>query len=94
MTRPIEVKVDLEANASYVRYRRLVQDEHVDATHDLCADGSVAVDVDSGGNVLGIEVLGFDRETLEAAKRYAHEHRLAFPSDLAAVAPAGESLNA
>lgn len=86
MTLPIEVKVDLEANASYVRYRRLLPGEHVAETVDVVDDGSVAADVDARGNILGIELLGFNGDTMITAQKFASDHDLAFPRDLSGVA--------
>ncbi len=81
MTMPTEVKLDLEANAGYVRYRSLHVGEHVARTVRLSED--VAVDFDATGAVLGIEILAFDSDVLEAARRFAVSKSLAFPRDLA-----------
>lgn len=78
---PINVKVDLEANAGYVQY----SSGSVARTVDVWDDGQVAADVDADGKVLGIEVLAFDEETLSRARSYAHERGLAFPAHLEGV---------
>lgn len=52
-------------------------------TIDLTETGSVAYDVDAAGNVVGIEILGFDHpERVEIASAFAAGHDLAFPRDL------------
>ena len=78
MTKPISVKVDLNANAGYIRYA----EGKVAGTLDVWSDGWVAADLDDDGRVLGIEVLSFDDETLGHAKKYAQSQGLAFPAHL------------
>ena len=90
MNSPIEVKVDLEANASYVRYRRLLPGEHVASSVEVDGDGAVVADVDADGGLIGIEVLGFDSETLDAAQSYARERLVRFPRNLVGVTPTDE----
>lgn len=80
MRMPISVKVDLEQRLGYVYYAK---EPKVAETIDAWQGGRVAVDVDDCGDVVGIEVLALDHETLEHAKAYAAEHGLAFPVDLA-----------
>ena len=75
MINPETVEVDREVEAAYVRYAKGVVAETV----DVWEEGTVAADVDAAGNVLGIEVLGFDDETLWHARAFAQEHDLAFP---------------
>lgn len=79
MQKPISVKLDLEAEAGYVRYA----EGDVAGTLDVWSDGTVAADLDDAGKVLGIEVLDFDDETLRAARSFAHNRGLSFPEDLA-----------
>ncbi len=81
MTLPTEVKVDLEANAGYVRYRALPAGDRVARTVRL--SGDIAVDFDTADAVLGIEILAFDADVLEAARQFAGSRGLAFPRDLA-----------
>jgi len=78
MTKPLGVRVDLEANAGYVSYRL----GEVAGTLDVWHDGRVAADLDDAGNVLGIEVLGFDDKTLAQARMFAEDRGLAFPQHL------------
>lgn len=78
MIKPVGLRVDLETDAAYIRYA----EGEVAGTIDVWQDGWVAADVDSAGRVLGIEVLDLDVETLERARRFAHEHELAFPDHL------------
>jgi hypothetical protein len=80
MKRPIEVSIDLEAGAGYVEY---LADAEIVGTLDIWRDGQVAADLDDAEQVVGIEVLGFDEETLARARSFAHEHGLAFPENLA-----------
>ncbi|MFN2529641.1 MAG: DUF2283 domain-containing protein, partial [Candidatus Baltobacteraceae bacterium] len=78
MTEPTNVKVDFQAKAGYVRYR----EAQATNTIDVWEDGAVAVDLDDTGNVVGIEVLALDGETLAQAQKYAAAHDLAFPAHL------------
>jgi uncharacterized protein YuzE len=80
--RPVEIRIDTESNSAFVRYSAS-EDVDVEETVDLDPTGSVAVDVDAAGAVLGIEILdAADPESLAIAARYASEHGLAFPRDL------------
>lgn len=58
MTPYMEVKIDLEAKATYIRLR------HSDVAHTQRFDGaeSVLVDLDDKARLIGIEILGFDTE--------------------------------
>ena len=76
MTVPNNVELDLDAKAGYIR------DGEIAGTVDVWRDGRVAADVDADGNVLGIEILSFDAETLSKARTYAMEHGLAFPANI------------
>lgn len=75
MIKPETVEVDGEVEAAYIRYTR----RDVAETIDVWGEGTVAADVDSIGNVIGIEVLSFDEQTLSHARVFAQEHDLAFP---------------
>ena len=81
MTSPISIRVDLQAKAAYINY----SDEAVVDTIDVWEDGQVAADIDMNGKVIGIEVLGFDDETLRQAHAYAEKNGLGFPANLAGV---------
>jgi hypothetical protein len=79
MQNPLRVKVDLEANAGYVRYpssggQRFARNERLSQ--------DVVIDFDTDSQVLGIELLAFDDEALGVARRFAEAHDLGFPRDL------------
>ncbi len=78
MMHPIDVEIDEEAGAGYVRYSK----GDVAETVEVWEEGTVAADVDSRGNILGIEVLGFDEEILSHARAFASENDLVFPERL------------
>jgi hypothetical protein len=78
MTLPIAIEV--HEGAGYVRYR----DDEVASTIDLMESCSVAADVASNDDVIGIEILDIaSDDQLEVAKRFALERGLGFPRDLA-----------
>lgn len=80
MRQPLNVRTDLSVRAAYVEYGTAASIE----TIDLTETGSVAYDVDAGGNVVGIEILGFEHpERVELARKFAAGRDLAFPRDLA-----------
>ncbi len=78
MIHPIDVEIDHEADAGYIKYSR----GEVAETIEVWKEGAVAADVDSSGNILGIEVLGFDEELLSRARAFASENDLIFPERL------------
>lgn len=82
MIKPISVDADLDALAAYVRYSQAA----IANTIDVWKDGQVAADVDDAGNIVGIEVLAFDKRTLENARAFAANRSLAFPRDLSGLA--------
>jgi uncharacterized protein YuzE len=75
---PIDVQIDDEAGAGYITYAK----GEVAETVEVWEQGAVAADVDSRGNILGIEVLGFDEELLSRARAFASENELIFPARL------------
>ncbi len=80
MTKPIHVRVDLEVGAAYVKY---AAGPSV-STIDLAENGSVAYDVNAAGEIMGIDVLAIHLpEQIAIAQKFAAEHELAFPRDLA-----------
>jgi len=82
MTQPINVRTDLSVKAAYVEYATALSV----STVDLTDTGSVAYDVDADGNVVGIEVLGFEHpERVAIAREFAASRDLAFPRDLTGV---------
>ena len=86
MKNPRSIELDFEAKAGYIRYA----DDTVEIvnTIDIWRDGCIAVDVDSAGTPIGIELLGLDVETIEHARDYAHSQDLAFPNLAAALVAA------
>jgi len=81
MKRPRSMDIDFEVNAAYINYG----EGEVAGTVDVWKDGQVAADLDAEDQVLGIEVLGFDEETLKNARKFADAHDLAFPVNLRGV---------
>lgn len=77
MRQPIEVEVDRVNGLGYVRY---IAGREVAETLVVWDDGSVAADVGDDGEVLGIEVLGLDSETLSRARAFAESRGLDFPT--------------
>ncbi len=77
---PIAVNLDREVQAGYVRYRRLAPGERVARTQRFGDD--VNVDYNGANDVLGIEILAFDKPTLDVARAVATKHGLAFPPNL------------
>ncbi len=75
MIHPQGVEIDSESEAGYVCYSKT----DIAETVEVWEEGTVAADLDSNGNVVGIEVLSFDDETLSQARAYAREHDLVFP---------------
>lgn len=80
MRMPTAIEVDLEDRVGYVYY---VTEPKVSETVDVWRDGQVAADLDVSGNILGIEVLGLDDETLRHAREFASKRGLGFPVKLA-----------
>lgn len=80
MKLPTSVEVDLEHQLGYVYY---VEDSEVAETVDVWQEGRVAADLDAAGDVIGIEVLGLESETLEHAQKYAADRGLALPDCVA-----------
>jgi uncharacterized protein YuzE len=89
MQAPIDVTIehspDLAYPLGYVRYRRLPPGGHVHRTKRLSE--SVAVDFDKTGEVLGIELIGFEEIDLIVARNFAHDADLSFPADLRGTIP-------
>lgn len=83
MLRPIEVRGDDESHVYEVLYRSLAPGAKIDHDEPVGPGASASISID--GDILGIEVIGLEPVTLEAAKRFAVEHDLVFPDDLAAM---------
>jgi uncharacterized protein YuzE len=77
MQKPISLEVDFKANAGYLEYRALGEGQCVTRTQRV--HDAAQVDFDGESQVLGIELLGFDDEALDAARRFAEQHDLEFP---------------
>jgi len=82
MIHPIDVQIDDEAGAGYVTYAK----GEVAETVEVWEEGTVAADVDASGNIIGIEVLGFDEDVLSRARAFASENDLSFPARLGSTA--------
>lgn len=77
---PIEVAADPQFDVAYVRYRTIPEGEHV--TRSQREGEGVQVDFDAQSQVLGIELLDFDSETIGIARRFADRNGLLFPKTL------------
>jgi uncharacterized protein YuzE len=75
-----QITIDIQANAGYIRYGT---DADVRTRSERIGE-AVVIDFTTNDAVLGIELLGFDADVLDAARAFAAEHALAFPRDLAA----------
>ena len=82
MLAPIEIRADFEADAYEVMYRRLPEGTFVD--HDVRVGPGVTASILPDGNIMGIELLGLQADTVAAAECYAAQHGLEFPADLPA----------
>jgi len=80
MKKPLRAEIDFETRAGYIYYAAV--QGHVTTTLDVWDHGRVAADLDNTGNVLAIEVLALDAETLEHARLFATERELEFPAHL------------
>lgn len=97
--KPINVSVDLEANAVYVRYRHpdgdiatfdVLRDAQagvvaVPAGEGRASDPMVMADRDSEGNLVGIELVGLDAATVRLAADYLQAEGITGSPDLAAM---------
>jgi uncharacterized protein YuzE len=82
-----EVIVELSDRGSvYIRYR--VGELPVGDTLEVGGDATeVLADVNEAGDVIGIEIVDVNvAESVELARAFAHERRLAFPRDIVAAA--------
>jgi uncharacterized protein YuzE len=71
-------QVDESLAVGYVRYRRLPPGSQP-RTESISSD--VNVDFDEQGNVLGIEIIGVDVESIATAAGFAKGRGLDFPSE-------------
>lgn len=77
MKKPHTMEIDFKAHAGYVRY----SGDKIVGTIDVWADGQVAADLNTSDEIVGVEILGFDQETLDEARRFAVTRGLIFPID-------------
>lgn len=81
MLKPIQLRIDYDVEAGYLRYRQLREGEHVSRNARISDD--VVVDFNDAGEILGIELLAFDEEALAVARGFAEANGLAFPRAIA-----------
>jgi len=76
LKKPIKVTLDAGAGAAYIYYtfEKWAYSKHI-YTKDI-----VTVDLDENDDVIGIELLGFEDETVDAVRAYALSRSLEFPS--------------
>jgi uncharacterized protein YuzE len=85
MLTPIRVRGNAADEVYEVVYRELQQGMRV--LRDERVGPGVTASIAANGEILGIEVVGLQQNSVDAARRYADAHDLAFPSDLAAALP-------
>lgn len=78
MQNAIGLRLDFEAGAACVAYRRLPEGSRVEHVTRLSDD--VVVQFDSGGEVLGIELIEMTGAAIEVGSGFAEQNGLAFPS--------------
>lgn len=78
MQNAIGLRLDFEAGAAYVAYRRLPEGSRVEHVTRLSDD--VVVQFDSAGEVLGIELIEMTGAAIEVGSGFAEQNGLAFPS--------------
>jgi hypothetical protein len=81
MRRPISMTLDFAQGVGYIVFRVLAEGETVSATR-IAPGTDVCADRDAAGEIVGIELLALDGETLELADRFARENGMAFPRRL------------
>lgn len=87
MTQVLSVKADLAIPAAYIRYGRT---EAV-RTRLLTPAGSVTLEFDAAGNVVGMEIFWIDNEAnIALAREEAQRLGLAFPRELSGVLTASK----
>jgi uncharacterized protein YuzE len=85
MQTPIQVRIDLEVGAGYVRYRSLAEGVRIASSVRLSED--VVVDYDRDRKVIGIELISVISPAIATAKAFAARNDLSFP-DLEGTSPA------
>ncbi|HEX3549993.1 MAG TPA: hypothetical protein VHT53_06430 [Candidatus Elarobacter sp.] len=82
MLKPIQLRLDYDVGAGYLKYRNLADAEHVARNARISED--VIVDYTDADEVVGIELLAFDEETLDVARSFASRNGLLFPDTITA----------
>jgi hypothetical protein len=85
MLTPIKVRGDAADDVYEVLYQELPPGTLVD--RDERVGPGVTASFSRSGDILGLELIGLQPSTVEAARRYARAHDLEFPADLAAALP-------
>ncbi len=78
MQHAIGLRLDFEAGAAYVAYRRVPEGARIDHVTRLSDD--VVVQFDGTGEVLGIELIEVTGAAVEVGSGFAEQNGLAFPS--------------
>ncbi len=87
MIKPISVSMNFADGVGYVAFRRLHEGERAHGSR-IAQGADVVADRDTSGAVVGIELLGLDTATLDAASAFALENGLEFPLGIRALAVA------
>ncbi len=84
MKKPVNVNFNLRSCHALVQFRNVSSDEKVGSELLIDPNGddyNVAVERTSSGEIVGIELLGFDSRTVAAAAAFAHANGFAFPAE-------------
>jgi uncharacterized protein YuzE len=87
MEKPMSLHIDFDAEVGalgYLRFRPLDAGKHVARTQRV--SDAVFVDFNDESQILGIELLALDDESLDVARHFAAQHGLEFPEILRAPA--------
>jgi hypothetical protein len=87
MIKPISVSMNFADGVGYIAFRRLREGERAHGSR-IAPGTEVVADRDTSGAVIGIELLGLDSATLDAASAFALENGLEFPLGIRALAAA------
>jgi len=77
---PIGLTIDLEWNLSYVRYRDRADDERLAPNKRI--GETVVLNETTDAELIGIELLALDAQTLVTARAVAHARGFTFPKDI------------
>ncbi|HXP94422.1 MAG TPA: DUF2283 domain-containing protein [Candidatus Binatia bacterium] len=78
---PLTVEIDFEAPAAYIYYQEPDSAKLVETAR---LGLEVAADLDANGDVIGLELWGFDEEAISTAEEFAHSKGCSFPRNLGA----------